>query len=456
MDTFFFRRLRQFFLIAFVAFAGVLCAPLVYASSCPALDNAMRPCQSFIGGAPGYTCVDTGSEVDAHAGDGSVQGRWGYSPCAVVPPADPCAGMSSMPAYVESGKYLKSQSFCAKSPPQSDGSTVQCAMSIVPENSPTFNPNTGQWNTMISLVNSDQICTSDGGVTSGDGSSPNPRPPVPQAPALPLPAVPKICDSFACFDPSNNSVCTSTGGGTVCNPGPGMGCVSDSEGTICRSAPNQPAAPLPPAPPVSPISDPPSQLVDSTKVQQVDSTTGLPIVTAITVYSGGTSTPSSGATSGDSKPPASSSSSPSAAKGTYAGGTNCDTPPVCSGDAVMCGASRTQWATTCQLHTDLAGTSSAPSADALANGGPYDKNSVWTTPTLGNTVGDQANAGNYNAAGLGAATDCPMQDLSVPLWHGQSFVVPFAKGCTPASWLGWLVLGFAYYFAAMITAGLKT
>jgi len=171
-------------------------------------------------------------------------------------------------------------------------------------------------------------------------------------------------------------------------------------------------------------------------------------------------TTSSGQKTGDIGPPAASGTGPASSSstgnsGSFSGGGNCNTPPACSGDTVMCGVARTQWATTCQLHTDLSGTQPAPSSTTLASGGAYNQASLWPTQTPGNTTGDAANQGNYDTSGFGFGTTCPMQDQPIPLWGGQTFTLPLTQLCGPASWLSYLVLGFAYFYAAKITAGAK-
>jgi len=74
------------------------------------------------------------------------------------------------------------------------------------------------------------------------------------------------------------------------------------------------------------------------------------------------------------------------------------------------------------------------------------------TPAAGNTVGDQANAGNYDQTGFGYSVQCPMKDLTVPL-GSYSFAVPFSEGCVIGPWLRAIVIAFALYAGAKITAG---
>jgi len=114
----------------------------------------------------------------------------------------------------------------------------------------------------------------------------------------------------------------------------------------------------------------------------------------------------------------------------------------------MCGIARTQWSTTCQLHTDLDGPTGAAPTGSVA--GPV-QSDVWATSTPGNTVGDAANAGNYDQSGGGAPGTCPLTDFTFASVHGLT--IPFHKGCDPLSWLALVGLAFSLYRAARITAG---
>ena len=128
-----------------------------------------------------------------------------------------------------------------------------------------------------------------------------------------------------------------------------------------------------------------------------------------------------------------------------------NSPPACSGDAVGCGAARTQWATTCQLHKDLTG-DGAP-ADFTAFKTAHTQSEVWSTATAGNTVGDQANAGNYNSTGFAYGTTCPLTDLTVSLWQGKVLTIPFTKGCVVGPWIRGMLIAMALFSAAIITKG---
>ncbi|HEV7121838.1 MAG TPA: hypothetical protein VGN24_00235 [Rhodanobacter sp.] len=115
----------------------------------------------------------------------------------------------------------------------------------------------------------------------------------------------------------------------------------------------------------------------------------------------------------------------------------------------MCGIARTQWSTTCLVHTDLAGTGKPPASSASS--GAYNSSQIWVAPTTGTTVGDQANAGVYDQSGGGASRTCPLTDFKFTSVVGLK--VPLSKGCDPLWWLGEAGVGFALFGAARITAG---
>jgi hypothetical protein len=201
------------------------------------------------------------------------------------------------------------------------------------------------------------------------------------------------------------------------------------------------------------IADPATQIKGNDAYQMADPTTGAPSSQNVAIYGPVGAPSSNGAKSGAIGAPASSSTAGENGTGSFSGGTNCNSPPSCTGDAAVCGVARTQWSTTCQVHTDLAGSGPAPSGTSLGAGSGYNQNSLWVAPSPGGTAGDNANLGNYDATGFGIGTTCPLVDQPVALWGGQSFTIPLQRLCTPLSWLGYLVLAFAYYSAAKITMG---
>lgn len=268
-------------------------------------------------------------------------------------------------------------------------------------------------------------------------------------------APPKVCNGVSCFNPNTNQYCAVTGSGNeVCVTGGGPGgvpapaCATGDGVALCAGAP----APTPPNPP---ISDPPTDIAGTDRITQQNGTGPINNVTT-NIYNAGSGSTSNGAGTGDvgkgamttpgTQAPAGSSST--SGGGSFGGGAGCDTPPACTGDAVLCGIARTQWATTCQVHKDLAGTGPAPA------GTVFGKGDVWVSGSGSDTsVGGQANQGIYNEVGFGAPSACPLVDKVVPLWGSSSFTIPFSVGCTPLGWLRYLIIGFALFAAAKITMG---
>lgn len=475
-----------FFCMAAFALPGVS-----RASSNPSFDTAMTNCQNWlsttyptqynpydytdpqcvVGTAHGYTVVGVVNQLTAlgvqnhftACSPSQYCDSWVFTGSPPLASND-CTGLPSQTMYMNSSQpIMASYHFSLPQTDKNTGATVQCDYVFDPLGVSTYYPDLQAYETNGSWTPTGNLATDQGngnGVTDGKGNQVSVSPtPDPIAPPVQQPP-PQACGGGSCYDPSTDQYCAAVGGSQVCVSGSDGrsstgDCASGSGGAVCAGSP------ISPMPGVNVIPDPATQIRSSDKTQQVDPNTGSAIVVTTTVYATGATQTSSGQKSTDSGPsnggqattgnqPAHSSSA--GGNGTYTGGSDCNTPPICTGDSVLCGASRTQWATTCQVHTDLAGTSPAPSASTLASSGAYDQSSLWTTPVTGNTVGDQANAGNYDQSGFGYGVQCPMKDLTVPL-GSYSFAVPFSEGCVIGPWLRAIVIGFALYAAAKITAG---
>lgn len=492
MDTFFAIARRLIGLVA-LAVLGVLVLPS--SADAATYDQAMASCGSnFAATTAGgrYTVVLSCQLIETHhdstygtagtvgykiwlkengtplpVGDIPWSGPWSFT--GVVPPVNPCLGMSSASIY-QSGVILQGSSTCVRGPVQSNGAQAMCGATLTPIGRPTRNPYSGEFETYISFVPTGQVCGEghgdSAGLIEGPDGSPNPAPPIPDPVPPTLPVPPKICAGTSCYDSGSDNVCTSGGGGTACVPGgtaagaPG-GCATSGDVTICAGSPN------PPLPDPGNVPDPAGQAVGNDGYTQANPVTGATSTTTVTIYSGGSSV-SSGASStdhgapqqgtgggGTGGDPAPGSSVGDA--GSFSGGTSCTVPPVCAGDAVACGAARTQWATTCQVHTDLVGDGTAQAKfDALKT--KYSQSDVWVddgTGTSDGSVGGEANQGRYDEGGFGYAQSCPLHDLDVPLWGGQHFTVEFSKGCMVGPWIRGVVLAFAFFFAGRITLGAR-
>lgn len=368
---------------------------------------------------------------------------------------DPPFSCSSLPTVAHNfpGKLFDGYNFPQSATDPSTGATTQCTMVLSGCTPPVFDSNHGQWAT---------YCTAgpSGGTSAGEGwndgvgpTSGIPGPPT--SPLAPEPPPPKVCDGVSCYDPGGDQYCAGVeGGGQVCVPGSsgrgGGGCASSGGSTLCAGAPEPP---LPPAPQVP---DPPSQINGAGTTTHATAPTpgsggqgGGTVIVHTTTYGQPGSTADNGAGSGDSQPAPPSSSG---GTGSFGGGGSCAAPPVCTGDAVLCGIARTQWATTCQVHKDLAGTGPAPSVSSLGSG----PSEAWvdTSAGTGDATADNANKGIYDESGFGYSRECPLHDMTVE-FQGRSIVIPFSVGCTPLGWLGYLVVGFALFSAAKITMGAK-
>lgn len=280
------------------------------------------------------------------------------------------------------------------------------------------------------------------------------------------PVITKLCGGGSCMDTNTGMACATAGGGQqVCvkvKPPQGGECASGGDTTLCAGNP-------PPQPPNPPISDPPGQIGDSDKFGH-DKGDGSPITnTTINNYNNAGNAPNNGANPDDpgtSAPPKKGDSggdpapgSSSAGAGSYGGGGDCNTPPVCTGDAVMCGIARQEWTAMCQAKGDA--DASKQSVTKLFGDGTnppetppmQGADGLWVpTPAGTGDVGDAANNGSYDTTGLGFGNTCPLHDLEVPI-PGGSFSIPFGKGCDFGGWLRAIILAFATFAAAKITAG---
>lgn len=430
---------------------------------------------TFIGspevGQPGYYfrtpnmgivgCGGAQGEVPLHGSCLTSSPYMGNNPCLTIQPVT-----STFP-----GKLLSSYTTGENVQDPASGLTVRCVMAWKPKGYPTYDPRYG-WQTYGTLyATGDPASAGDTGPGAGTWVDPSTGQEPPDA-GSPLPDPlppsagdpPSMCGGGSCYDPGSDNYCAVAGGQQVCVPGPSGrspsgGCAYGGGGAVCAGAPSAPS----PSP--GNIPDPPTDIRSTDKTTQADPNTGTPIQVTTNVYAPPNVTTNSGQTSSDTGPsgggqpttgnePAHSSST--SGGGSYAGGGDCSSPPICTGDAATCGAARQQWYAMCsahadsqQLHKDLTGDGSTPSIPA----GPS-KSDVWTDGTsTGDSTGDSANQGSYDTTGFGFNTQCPMTDLTVPLWDGKSFTFAMSKGCVVGPWLHGIIIAFALFAAAKITAG---
>lgn len=451
---------------AIVLVLGLL--PVSVARACNGLSEqqAWDACKAWItangGGNSKYVCQKRpepgyANQVWLMVTGGDPITNWPYDgTCPVQPTPGICA--ATIPAVTTPlpGKVLAGFAEPQTITDPATGGSVQCIIQWTPKSPPTLTQ-WGKWQTLATGAPQ----PNPGGGTGADGQFVDPKGgvPDPPVPALPAPATnapaPQVCGAGMCYDPNTDSYSYSDGAGhTIKVDGntarsASGGCSSSGSGTICAGSPS---APTPPAPPASPITDPATQAKSVDVTVQADPVTGAnQKVTTVTYGTPGT-TPSNGAKPGDLTPPASSSTAPSP-PGSYGGGGDCSSPPVCTGDAVMCGIGRQSWAQQCQLHKDLAGDGNGPQDfDALKT--KYSQSDVWSDPdtSQSGTVGGQANAGNYDQSGFGLNRSCPLKDLTVPFGN-DSFSIALSAGCVIGPWLRAVIIGFALFSAAVITAG---
>lgn len=486
MDTFSSRRLTTLLFVV-VFFAGVsLCPVAIAGGNYATYADAMSACQSWL---PNFhatyssinygdpSCVPSASPYPANdivvaasvtaagAASGLVPFTSSHSPelfsyNGSPPPPDIQICQDNAPHAMRwvKGKILNGYSANMSVTDPSSGVTVNCKMDLEPAG-PALTSDADGWDTLI-LLHPDAAgwgsvtppgtgaMVDSSGSPAGDSNLP-----ASASSVSTNQTAPQVCGGGSCYDPNSGQACALIGGKQACisvpqsaaaSSAPGN-CAAVGNGALCQGNPS-------PQPVKSVITDPATQIKSSDSYVFADPTSGQTFQDGVTVYTLPGTSAASGQKSGDVGPaPASTApSNPSS----YSGGTDCSTPPVCTGDAATCGAARTEWATVCQVHTDLAGTSSAPSPASLASGGSYDQSSVWVDNTsTGDAVADAANAGNYDQSGMGfSTTTCPMKDLTVPL-GSASFVIPFSEGCVIGPWLRGIVIAMSLFAAAKITAG---
>ncbi len=459
--------MRALWLSLLVVAACALVPAPVRASSNPSFDSAMSACQNYhlanyypgpitgevcnVVTSPGQAVVKGGTLGNGATAAGtwsSNWGNWGFS--GPVPVGNPCSTVAPANVYL-TGKILSGYSIPANVVDPQSGVTVQCAMSVTPIGMPTMRSD-GTWETYGSVAPSGNLATGSGW-KDGTGAAVNPQPPIPTLPATNVTAPPSVCSGSSCYNAGTNQYCGSAGGQQYCVSGAAAtsstgGCTASGSAAVCAGQA------VIPSPPPAIIPDPATQIQGSDKYTQASPTTGAAMVVTVNAYGLPGTKVTSGQQAGDSGPaPASSTVPPSG----YAGGGNCNTPPVCSGDAVMCGVARQTWKSGCdakagldQVHKDLTGDGTTPDLTA----GAHTSADVWSDGTnTGNAVADAANAGNYDASGLGFSTTCPLHDMVVPLPLGASFPIKFSAGCVVGGWIKAIVIAFALFAAARITAG---
>ena len=360
------------------------------------------------------------------------------------------------------GKLLNGYTFNTQTTDPVTGATVYCPMTFHAVSPPTQVPGCSSsspgycWRTNGSAGPSGSDLTSP--QPANQWSTPANTVPFdvpPDNATTPTTPPPQMCGGGSCFNSASNQYCAVLGGAQECIAAPqspgAQNCFTVGSGALCIGSPS------PPLPPSSVIPNPQQQIQSSDTYNQADPNSGSNYQTGVTVYSttpGSTSSgkgasdlggSSSGSGSSNGSSPASSSSSGGSQDG-VAGGSVCNLPPICTGDGVQCAVVYQTHDTRCnaaQIHTDLAGTQSAPTS------GQHTFSEIDSGTV---DIGQQVN--NLDTSGFGYGTSCPFTDTSYSMGSSQS-VVKLSAICQFGPWMAGLVLMLAGLKCADILGGRK-
>lgn len=460
--------------LLFAALPSMACTNAAYQT----YTAAMSACQAAIarnaGNGVTYTCTNR-PPVNGGSGDVHLQGSDGgygdYQYCGDATASNPCSSQPTTTVNVR---------FTNQAPPGSSGATwvtdqstgkaVLCPYTITYSNFSALSDAQGFFHVQATVSyngnpSGSESSTATAGTSVYNDASGNPLSPQPSPDPSPAP---QLCGGTSCADPSTGNVCAVVGGSQVCQKFPAWtpnmtgGCSGGGTGAICAGSPTAPA----PQPGQGGVTDPTTQIAGSDHYTSKNMSTGQVSTVVVntfsglagqTVTNGANSTAQNASNSSGSSKPASSSSSGGSG---YGSGGDCNSPPVCTGDAVMCGIARQEWYAMCSakasadsLDKHIAGDGNGPSTFAT-DSTKYGQGDVWSQPDTSQdgTVGGQANKGVYDQSGFGFNTTCPLTDLNVPFFSG-SFAIPLSEGCVIGPWLRAIIIGFALFSAAVITAG---
>lgn len=465
---------------------SLVCAPVVaqintHGSSYPSQSAALAACNNTVAqGANGpvsincrYNVYATGPFTYPSYYVLFTNGGWSvYYWAGALLSSNPC---SSLPSQTANISYSSQQKLGASGATwqtdQTTGAQVQCPFTITYSNYSALADSQGMFHVQATTSyngnpSGSESTTPTAGTSVYNDSSGSPLAPQPSSDGS---SSPQLCGGTSCADPSTGNVCSVVGGAQQCakfppwTPNMTGGCAGSGSGAICAGSPTAPT----PTQGQGGIVDPSTQIAGSDKYTSQNMQTGQVSTVVVNTYSGAAGqTVSNGAgsgakgaanSSGSSKPASSSSSAGSG----YGSGGDCNSPPVCSGDAVMCGIGRQEWYAMCTAKTSadtldkhLAGDGNGPPTFA-SDQSKYGQGDVWSTPdsSQDGTVGGQANKGVYDQSGFGWGRSCPIKDIPISLGTLGSFNVPASNGCIVGQWLSALIVGFALFSAAMITAG---
>lgn len=229
----------------------------------------------------------------------------------------------------------------------------------------------------------------------------------------PQPPPANLCAKGSCMNPNNGDVCSydATGkqmcvGGPIAQ-GPGGACTGSDAGAICAGQ----KPPLPTPPQLSQINDPATEITGSDHYTHTSTPTdgGLPIVTPINVNTYGVGGPqqsptTSGQTGADKGPPKGPASGSSAGtSNTAAGGGDCSSPPMMTGDAALAMIARQEWLARC-----------GPDKTDKNNNGQPD----WTEVT--DSDGDRYGVTDTNPSSVFQEKTVDMTQVDQTSWAGNT------------------------------------
>lgn len=425
-------------------------------------DQAHQSCMNYVAGT-GLSCINHADILSwcSSNWDGRYGGCWPYD--AVPPPAKPCANAPHATRW-QQGKFLNGYQATITWTDPASGVTVQCRMHMNPLTPPMMATD-GSWWTMIGVGPDDSGASDAAPLPSGEVTDQNGAP-APQVPnnfpsdgsGLTSSDPPKVCGGVSCYNPKTGTACGLVNGVQICVQGPptpaqnGGGCAVMGDGSLCNGNP-------PPTPDPTKVPDPPTWTKGIDRNTFADPSTGNSYNNITIVYGPPSQSASSGQQLGDMGPPSSSSTAPKPQSG-YGDGGDCNSPPSCTGDAVMCGIARETWRNRCsakqsadQAHKDLTGNGPPQDFDQLKT--KYGQGDVWTdNPGQGDGgVGDAANQGNYDQSGFGYSRQCPLKDITVSAGRVGTFTIRLADLCVVGDWVRGLVIAMALYAAFCITRG---
>lgn len=473
------RRLTPFLALAVLLFPWVAMAGTTCGAAYQTQAQAMAACQAFLtlNANPPYnnaggSCTDNptaggvGGYVQYSNATGGY-GAWEYCGGAPPPPSpNVCQANAPSGNSWHAGKILHGYQTDLAVVDPTTGVAVNCRMSLDPTTPPLSDGN-GNWFTYMHVgpqgdsADGTPLPAPGGQISDSTGAPVSPAPgslPA-SASSVAMTPAPQVCGGASCYDPSTGTACGVVNGSQVCVQGPptpaqpGGNCFTAGDGSLCMGNP-------PPPPSSKAISDPATQIKGSDNYTMADPTTGQNATQTVNLFAGAGGTVSNGAKPGaialPGSAPASSSSAGGSGSGSFSGGGDCNTPPVCGGDAAMCGTAVEEWHAMCTAHTDAQNLSTALVGNGqqpptfVSDQTKYSQGSVWVQPSSGNTQGDQANQGTYNTSGFGFARQCPIQDFS---FKAIAVVAPFSKGCDVLQYVGPICVALALFAAACITAG---